>query len=329
MIGFDADAASIDDARRHAAAAGVEVTFQALPAVAVAGHGPFDVVVVLETLHDLARPVDALVACRSALRRGGAVVVADEMVADRFTAPGDETERFMYGFSVLHCLPASLAEQGSAALGTVLRARPCTGSPPPPASTAARRSTCPPGSSGSTSSPPDGTAPPVPGHRARPQKEPAVNATTSTTATTDADPDDVFGLLTDIDRLAEWNHIITRVLHRPTDLAPGAEWVVEMHAMGQTWSSRSRVEAIDRPTRRFSYRSGTDDANPSYTVWHWSIEPHPGGSLVSVSWDLNPRTFWRRHLVVHLRRRALAQEVPASIRALESAARRHPAVAVH
>ena len=59
-----------------------------------------------------------------------------------------------------------------------------------------------------------------------------MNATTSTTATTDADPDDVFGLLTDIDRLAEWNHIITRVLHRPTDLAPGAEWVVEMYAMG-------------------------------------------------------------------------------------------------
>jgi hypothetical protein len=45
-------------------------------------------------------------------------VIADEMVAERFTAPGDETERFMYGFSVLHCLPSSLAEEGSAALGT-------------------------------------------------------------------------------------------------------------------------------------------------------------------------------------------------------------------
>jgi len=122
VIGFDADAASIDDARRHAAAAGVEVAFQALPASDVASHGPFDVVVVLEALHDLARPVEALRACRSALGRGGAAVVADEMVADRFDAPGDETERFMYGFSVLHCLPASLAEEGSAALGTVLRA---------------------------------------------------------------------------------------------------------------------------------------------------------------------------------------------------------------
>jgi hypothetical protein len=32
-------------------------------------------------------------------------------------------------------------------------------------------------------------------------------------------------------------------------------------------------------------------------------------------------TFWRRHLIVHLRRRALAREVPGSIRALGDVAR--------
>ena len=91
-----------------------------------------------------------------------------------------------------------------------------------------------------------------------------MNATTSTTATTDADPDDVFGLLTDIDRLAEWNQIITRVLHRPTDLAPGAEWVVEMHAMGQTWSSRSRVEpSTDRPGASPTARGPTTRTPPT------------------------------------------------------------------
>ena len=103
-------------------AAGVDVTFHALSATAVADHGPFDAVIVLETLHDIAHPVDALLAWRQALARGGAVVLADEKVADRFTAPGDETERFMYGFSVLHCLPSSMATPDSAALGTVLRA---------------------------------------------------------------------------------------------------------------------------------------------------------------------------------------------------------------
>ena len=48
--------------------------------------------------------------------------MADEKVADEFAAPGDELERMMYGWSITHCLPASMAEQPSAALGTVLRA---------------------------------------------------------------------------------------------------------------------------------------------------------------------------------------------------------------
>ncbi len=147
---------------------------------------------------------------------------------------------------------------------------------------------------------------------------------TNTTASVvvDADPDAIFALLTDVNRLGEWNQIITRVLHEPAEMTPGAEWVVEMHAMGQTWASRSRLEAIDVAGRRFSHRSGTDDANPSFTVWHWSVDPHPGGALVGVRWELNPRTFWRRHLVVHLRRRALAREVPMSIQALGEAAKR-------
>jgi uncharacterized protein YndB with AHSA1/START domain len=144
---------------------------------------------------------------------------------------------------------------------------------------------------------------------------------TATTAIVEADPDGLFEVLTDVDHLAEWNHIISRVLRRPNEMTSGAEWVVEMHAMGQTWPSRSRVEAIDRAARRFSYRSGTDDANPSYTVWHWQIEPHPMGAGVAVSWELNPKTFWRRHLIVHLRRRALAREVPSSIQALGRVAR--------
>lgn len=144
---------------------------------------------------------------------------------------------------------------------------------------------------------------------------------TTVTAVVDADPDAVFAVLTDVNRLGEWNQIITRVLQLPPEMTPGAEWVVEMHAMGQTWPSRSRIEAIDAG-RQFSYRSGSDDGNPSFTVWHWSIDPHPEGTLVSVRWDLNPRTFWRRHLVVHLRRRALAREVPTSIQALAAAARR-------
>lgn len=50
------------------------------------------------------------------------MLVVDEKVADSFTAPGDEVERMMYGWSVTHCLPTQMVEQPSAALGTAMRA---------------------------------------------------------------------------------------------------------------------------------------------------------------------------------------------------------------
>ena len=35
---------------------------------------------------------------------------------------GDEIERLMYGFSVLHCLPVGMADEPSVGTGTVMRA---------------------------------------------------------------------------------------------------------------------------------------------------------------------------------------------------------------
>jgi 2-polyprenyl-3-methyl-5-hydroxy-6-metoxy-1,4-benzoquinol methylase len=119
VIGYDADEASVAEAREHAT--GTAARFEHGDAAGLPGGGRFDVVVVLEALHDMARPVEVLVACRKALVPGGTLIVVDEKVAPEFTAPGDVIERLMYGWSVSHCLPAALAEQPSAALGTVLR----------------------------------------------------------------------------------------------------------------------------------------------------------------------------------------------------------------
>ncbi len=121
IVGIDSDTASIVDARRHAAEAGVQVDFLCLDAGELASEGPFDLVTIFETLHDLARPIEVLRHVRKSLAGTGVVLIADEKVAERFTAPGDELERMMYGWSVVHCLPASLAEEGSAAIGTVIR----------------------------------------------------------------------------------------------------------------------------------------------------------------------------------------------------------------
>jgi uncharacterized protein YndB with AHSA1/START domain len=133
---------------------------------------------------------------------------------------------------------------------------------------------------------------------------------------------DVFGLLTDIDRLPEWNSIIVKVVERPETLSPGAEWVVQLKALGNSWESPSTVEEFDPARFVFSYRSQTDDGNPSYTRWRWTVEAAAGGqSRVTVSWDLHPQTFWRRALLVRVRGRQLQREVPVSINSLASALR--------
>jgi 2-polyprenyl-3-methyl-5-hydroxy-6-metoxy-1,4-benzoquinol methylase len=122
VVGLDTDAASITEARRHAEQAGVDVRF-AVPGEDgdLADLAPVDLVLVLEALHDMSDPVGVLASVRAALAPDGLVVIADEAVAETFTAPGDDLERMMYGWSVSHCLPAAMSEQPSAALGTALR----------------------------------------------------------------------------------------------------------------------------------------------------------------------------------------------------------------
>lgn len=120
VVGIDSDPSSIEAARRHAADAPFDVAFELADAAGGLG-GEFDLVLILEALHDMAAPVEALAAARRSLTEGGTLLLADENVAADFGAIGDQLERMMYGWSVVHCLPASMAEEGSSAIGTVLR----------------------------------------------------------------------------------------------------------------------------------------------------------------------------------------------------------------
>jgi 2-polyprenyl-3-methyl-5-hydroxy-6-metoxy-1,4-benzoquinol methylase len=121
--GFDLDETSVDAARRNAAEAGVadRVTFARRDAGDAELTGRYDLVTLFETLHDMAHPVESLSAARAMLAPGGAVLVGDERVAETFTAPGDDLERFMYGWSAPHCLPAALIEPDAVGTGTVIR----------------------------------------------------------------------------------------------------------------------------------------------------------------------------------------------------------------
>lgn len=122
--GLDLDEASVTQARRNAEDAGVadRVHFDTRDANDPALSGQYHLITVFGTLHDMADPVGVLRRAAGMLAPGGAVLVGDEKVAETFTAPGDDWERFIYGWSALHCLPASLAEPGSVGTGTVMRA---------------------------------------------------------------------------------------------------------------------------------------------------------------------------------------------------------------
>lgn len=121
--GFDIDEPSVQMARRHAEEAGVSdrVRFQARDAADEELAGTYDLVTAFECIHDLGDPVGVLRSMRRLRAPEGTVLVVDEKVAERFTAPGDDVERLMYGFSITTCLPDGMSHPQSPGTGTVMR----------------------------------------------------------------------------------------------------------------------------------------------------------------------------------------------------------------
>ena len=121
FVGVDLDAPSLEAARRHAVEAGVDGRVQFRHADAAGLDGPVDAAIIIEAVHDMANPVPVLAAVRRALAMDGSLIVVDERVAENFVAPGDDVERFMYGWSITTCLPDGRSRQPSRATGTVMR----------------------------------------------------------------------------------------------------------------------------------------------------------------------------------------------------------------
>jgi len=121
--GFEISADMVADASVNALQAGLaeRVRFHLQDCCQPGIGGRYDLVCLFDTLHEAPRPVDLLRNCRAICAAGGCVLVMDANVADEFTAPANEIERFQYTTSILHCLPVCLAEQPSAGTGTVMR----------------------------------------------------------------------------------------------------------------------------------------------------------------------------------------------------------------
>jgi 2-polyprenyl-3-methyl-5-hydroxy-6-metoxy-1,4-benzoquinol methylase len=122
--GLDLDEPSIEQARRNAEEAGVaeRVNFSVRDAGDPGLAGRYDLVTAIECIHDVSsQPVSVLSSMRQLAKKDGTVLVIDERVGNHFSSAEDDVEWMMYGWSVLHCLPVGMAEQPSAATGTVMR----------------------------------------------------------------------------------------------------------------------------------------------------------------------------------------------------------------
>ncbi len=120
--GFDLDQNVIALARRNAADARVSdrVRFSVTDAKDIDSPG-YDLVTIIEALHDMSRPIEVLRAARDILAEGGSLLVLDEVVEDEFTAPASEREQYEYGWSVVSCLPGAMGDLQTAATGAVMR----------------------------------------------------------------------------------------------------------------------------------------------------------------------------------------------------------------
>ena len=121
--GFDLDPDVITAARHNARQAGVagRVSFAVSDASGPGMTDRYDLVTIFEGLHDMSRPADALRAARGMAGQSGSVIIADELVAEEFTAPATELERYHYGWSVVSCLPSAMGDPCTSATGAVMR----------------------------------------------------------------------------------------------------------------------------------------------------------------------------------------------------------------
>ena len=123
VLGIDYHDASVAQARRAAAAAGVadRVRFEVGSAADLPGSG-YALITFFDSLHDLGDPLAALIQARDALAPDGAVLLVEPLAADRVEDNLTPSGRMFYAVSTLICTPNAVSQRpegaGLAPLGT-------------------------------------------------------------------------------------------------------------------------------------------------------------------------------------------------------------------
>lgn len=121
VIGYDLAEDAIEQARKEAGEMGLSnATFEVMDAASIPTTPPFELIMAFGTVHHLTAPGAVLDRIRDALAADGAFL----MIEYKFSSEvheniGNPFAPMMYGVSLLHCTPVSLAD-GGPGLGAVM-----------------------------------------------------------------------------------------------------------------------------------------------------------------------------------------------------------------
>jgi SAM-dependent methyltransferase len=116
-VGFDSHAGSINRAQQRARAAGLADRVRFEVASATDFPGRYDLVLLLDCLHDMGDPEAACRHIRAALEPDGTLLIVDPLAGDRLEDNITPLGRAYYAASTLNCVPTSLSQPGGLALG--------------------------------------------------------------------------------------------------------------------------------------------------------------------------------------------------------------------
>jgi SAM-dependent methyltransferase len=117
VVGFDYHAGSITRAQERARAAGVADTVRFEVAGASEFSGRYDLILLLDCLHDMGDPEAACRHIRAALEPDGTLLLVEPLAGDRLADNLTPLGRAYYAASTLNCVPTSLSQPRGLALG--------------------------------------------------------------------------------------------------------------------------------------------------------------------------------------------------------------------
>ncbi len=117
VIGFDLHEASVEHARQKARELGLtNARFEVAAAKTFSG-GDYDIITIVDALHDMGDPVGAARHVLQALKPGGVWMVVEPLAGDRLEDNFNVRGQFAYAASTCICTPVSLSQEVGLALG--------------------------------------------------------------------------------------------------------------------------------------------------------------------------------------------------------------------